>query len=115
MVAGLLAAVYAAAGLMKFSQPREKLIANNMGWVEDFFPPMVMAIGTLELLGAIGLILPDVLDFAPVLTPLAATGLMLLQIGATATHLRRREPQVLPVNVLPLAGAAFAAFSRFAG
>jgi hypothetical protein len=46
----------------------------------------------VELLGAIGLILPAALDIAPVLTPMAATGLAILMALAMNTHHRGREP-----------------------
>jgi len=57
IVAGLLALAFLGAGAMKLSQPREKLAAS-MGWVNDFSAPMVKTIGALEVLGALGLILP---------------------------------------------------------
>ena len=116
IAAGLLAAVYAAVGLGKLGQPREKLLADpRMAWVEDFSAPMVKTIGALELAGAAGLLLPQATGIAPVLTPLAATGLALLQVGAMATHLRRGERQPIPINVTLLVLAAFVAVGRFAG
>jgi DoxX-like family len=54
----------------------------------------------VELLGAIGLILPAALDIAPVLTPMAATGLAILMALAMNTHHRRREPVLLLVVVV---------------
>ena len=116
VVAGLLAALYLAAGGMKLLTPREKLLENpNMGWVEDFSGPAVTGIGAVELLGALGLILPWALDIAPVLTPLAATGLALVQAGAIVVHVRRKETKALPMNVVLLVLAAFVAVGRFAG
>ena len=49
----LLALVFAAAGIMKATQPTERL-ATNMGWVKDVAPWTVRLIGILEILGAIG-------------------------------------------------------------
>ncbi|MFG2873881.1 DoxX family protein [Streptomyces sp. NPDC048337] len=54
-------------------------------WVEDLRGRPVKAIGALEVLAAVGLVLPAVLDIAPVLVPLAALGLVLLMLGATVT------------------------------
>ena len=49
------------------------------------------------------------------LTPLAATGLALIQLLAIPVHVRRGEAtQALPVNVVLLAAAAFVAIARFA-
>lgn len=114
IVAGLLAALYASAGSTKVRQPIEKLRGNpQLGWTNDFSPGMVKAIGVLEILGAIGLILPWALDLAAWLTPTAAVGLALLQLGAAVTHVRRKEYQVLPFNAVLLALAAFVAVGRF--
>jgi len=114
IVAGVLAAVFAAAGTTKLVRSRADLEAQ-MGWVADFSDGQVKAIGALEVLGAVGLILPAVLDIAPVLVPIAATGLALLMVGAAVVHLRRGDPTaaVVPSLVLALA-SAFVAVGRFA-
>jgi hypothetical protein len=114
IVSGVLAAFYLAAGLTKLSQPREKLAAGQMGWAEDFSDAGLKGIGAVELLGAIGLILPWALGIATILTPLAATGLVVVQIGAVVVHLRRNEAKVLPVNIVLILLAAFVAIGRFA-
>src|SRR5215813_9877823 len=86
----LLALAFLAAGLVKLTQPKEKLAAQ-MGWVNDFSPTIVKAIGLIEVLGAVGLVLPALTHILPILTPLAAGGLVLDMVGAAATHLRRKE------------------------
>ncbi|MFL6220093.1 MAG: DoxX family protein, partial [Actinomycetes bacterium] len=73
----------------------------------------VKMIGALEVLGAVGLILPAALDIAPILVPLAATGLGVIMLGAIVTHARRREPQAIVINLVLLALAAFVAWGRF--
>lgn len=114
IVAALLAGLYLVAGGMKLATPREKLLENpNMGWTEDFSAPAVKAIGAVEILGALGLILPWAFDLVRVLTPLAATGLAVIQIGAIIVHVRRKETKALPVNVVLLVLAAFVAIGRF--
>jgi DoxX-like family len=47
----------------------------------------VRFIGVAETLGAIGLILPWLLRIRPILTPLAAVGLVIIMIGATVITL----------------------------
>ncbi|MFH5823880.1 DoxX family protein [Georgenia sp. AZ-5] len=111
VVAGLLAAAFLAAGFMKLAQPRPKLVAAGMGYAEDFSDGAIKGIGTLEVLGALGLILPAVLDTATVLVPLAALGLFLVMAGAVVVHIRRHEPFVPPL-VLGLL-ALFVAVLRF--
>ena len=113
IVAGVLAAAFLGAGLMKITQPRKKLADSGMGWTEDFGDGAVKAIGALEVLGALGLILPAVFDVATVLVPIAATGLALLMLGAAVTHARRKESQMIVANVVLFALAAFVAWGRF--
>ena len=108
----VLAVAFGTAGLMKATQPREKLI-KNLPWVEDFAPGTVKLIGTVELLAALGLILPAATGIATVLTPLAATGLAVQMVLAAATHVRRKEPQGILINVVLLAMAVFVAWGRF--
>jgi uncharacterized membrane protein len=108
----LLAVAFLGAGAIKLSQPKEKL-ANNMAWVEDFSQGTVRLIGTLEVLGAIGLVVPALTGIFPWLTPLAALGLAVLMIGAALTHLRRTEYGNIAVNVVLLILAAFVVYGRF--
>ncbi|MFP8903347.1 DoxX family protein [Streptomyces atacamensis] len=113
IIAGLLAVAFFLAGLMKVAQPKEKLAASGMAWVDDFPAGGVKAIGVVEVLGAIGLILPGALDIAPVLVPLAATGLAVTMLGAAVVHGRRKESQSIGANVILLALAAVVAWGRF--
>jgi len=112
IVQTLLAALYLSAGALKSTQPKEKL-AKNMPWVESFSPGGVKLIGVAEVLGGVGLILPWATGIAEWLTPVAAVGLALIQVGAIVTHLRRKEAQVLPMNIVLLALAVFVAVGRF--
>jgi len=112
IIAGVLAAAFLAAGLTKLTQPREKLAAT-MGWVEDFSPGTVKLIGGLEVLAAIGLILPAALDVVPVLVPLAAVGLVALMVGAAITHARRKETPMIAINVVLLLLAVVVVWGRF--
>jgi uncharacterized membrane protein YphA (DoxX/SURF4 family) len=112
IIASVLALAFLGAGLTKILQPKEKL-SSTMAWTQDFSQPMIRLIGTLEVLAAIGLILPALLDIAPILVPLAATGLVLLMAGAAITHLRRKEPQIMVANLVLLVLAAIVAWGRF--
>ncbi len=113
IIAGLLAAAFAAAGLMKLTQPKPKLAASGMAWTEDFSDGQVKGIGAVEVLGAIGLILPAALGIAEILTPLAAAGLAITMVGAAITHLRRKEGSMVPINVVLGGLAVFVAVMRF--
>ena len=108
----LVAASFLVAGATKVSQPKEKLV-KNMAWVEDFSQGTVRLIGALEVLGAIGVVVPALTGIVPWLTPLAALGLVLLMIGAALTHLRRTEYGYIAMNAVLLVLAAFVAYGRF--
>ncbi len=112
IITGLLAAAFAGAGLMKLTQPKEKLAASGMGWTEQFSPAAIKAIGALEVAAAVGLILPAVLDIAPVLVALAALGLVLIMIGAAITHARRKETPMIGANLVLLVLAAVVVWGR---
>ncbi len=114
IVASLLAAVYLFAGAGKLFVPREKLAtAPGAGWLDDFDDTAVKGIGGLEVLAAFGLVLPAVLDIAPVLVPLAASGLVVLMSGAVVTRIRRGETVPMIADLAYLALAAFVALGRF--
>ena len=113
IIAGLLALVFLASGGRKLIQPTEKLVTSGMGALENFSPGMIKLIGTLEVLAAIGLILPAALDIAPVFVPLAALGLVLLMIGAIVTHARLKEYQQIGTNLVLLALAVVVISGRF--
>ncbi|MEU8227374.1 DoxX family protein [Kribbella sp. NPDC048915] len=114
IVAGLLAVAFAFAGANKLFIPYEKLAkARGAGWVNQFSPAFVKTLGTLEILGAIGLIVPAALDIVPVLVPVAAIGLAIIMVGAAIVTSRRRERAHAAVNVVYLALALFVVVGRF--
>src|SRR5215471_10217990 len=116
IIAGLLAAIFFVAGANKLFIPKAKLAkAPGGGWVLDFSASFVKALGAVEILGAVGLILPALLDIAPNLVPLAAVGLALIMVGATIVTLRRHELKHVLLNLTYLALAAFVAWGRFSG
>lgn len=112
IVSGLLALINLGAGMAKLLVPRDKHVAQQP-WAGDFTHTQVRLIGVAEVLAAIGLILPRLLDIAPVLSPLAAAGIVLLQAGAMSVHLRRKEMIVPNIVILVLAG--FVATAGFLG
>jgi hypothetical protein len=113
IAAGLLAGVLLVSSAKMFV-PKERVAHMSAAqWVEDFGPGAIKAIGVVEFLAAVGLILPAVLDIAPVLVPLAATGAVLLFVGAVITRLRRGEKVIVVFDLIYLALAAFVAWGRF--
>ncbi len=111
-IQAIAALVFLMTGLMKLTLPRERLV-QRMKWVEDASAPLVKAIGALEVLGAVGLVLPPLVSLPAVLTPLAALGLVLTMIGATLVHLRHKESDKLGLPLLLLVLLAVVAWGRF--
>jgi hypothetical protein len=114
IVTGVLAAVLLVS-TAKMVVPREKIAATGAAaeWILDFSPGALRAIGTLEILAVAGLILPAVLDIAPVLVPVTATGVALLFTGAVIMRLRRGEKATIVPDLVYLAMAVFVAWGRF--
>jgi hypothetical protein len=114
IVAGLLAAVLLVSSSKMFV-PREKMasMGHAAEWALDFSPAALRTIGALELLAAAGLILPAVLDLAPILVPVTATCVALLFTGAVTMRLRRGEKATIVPDVVYLALAVFLAWGRF--
>jgi uncharacterized membrane protein YphA (DoxX/SURF4 family) len=112
VLASVLALAFLAAGLPKIIQPREKLTAY-MKWAEPLPIGAVKTLGALEVLAAIGLILPPVTGIAPVLAPLAAVGLVVVMAGAIIIHARQEEWVNVAVNALLLVLAVVVAWGRF--
>ncbi|MGG7462883.1 DoxX family protein [Plantibacter sp. YIM 135347] len=107
IVAGLLAVLYLFSGGSKVFRSQARL-QPMMNWVDTMPMPAVRAIGVLEVLGAIGLVLPPLTGILPWLAIVAAVGLVLVQIGAIILHLSRGEAKSLGLNIvaLVLAGVA---------
>jgi hypothetical protein len=112
IVQGILAAMFALSGASKAVQPKETL-AQKYEWMYDVSQPTIRFIGIAEVLGAIGLILPAATAIAPVLTPVAATGLAVLMLLAAALHVRRKETRGVWVTAILVALAVLVAWGRF--
>ncbi|MFF7994619.1 DoxX family protein [Kitasatospora xanthocidica] len=106
IVAVPLALFYLYAGALKVSRSRDRL-RPMMAWVDRVSLPAVRALGTVELLGAAGLVLPPLTGVATGLAPAAAAGFVLLQVGAVAVHLTGGDRRIaLNAGLLAAAAAA---------
>lgn len=113
---GLLAAVFLASGIAKATMSKERLIASGQSGVAPFPLPFIRFIAAAEILGAVGLILPEATQHAPILTPLAAAGLAIIMIGAAFSHWSLGErKQVFSVNLVLFLICVFVLIGRLAG
>ena len=113
ILAFVLAAVFAGSGVVKLVIARDQQIERTP-YVEDFPQSVIRGIGVLEILGAIGLLLPALTGVATVLVPLAGAGLAITMVFAALVHTRRGDgvPATLPSIVLAVLSVFFA-WSRF--
>ena len=106
----LLAAIFLFAGGMKLIIPIEEMTKQMPiplpGWFLRFT-------GIVEVLGAIGVILPWLLRIRPALTPLAATGLVIVMIGATVYTLAAGDFASAPIPLVVGILAALVAYGRW--
>jgi hypothetical protein len=98
IVAALLALLYLYSGGLKVLRSPDQL-RPMMGWVDAVPLRLVRTIGVLEVLGALGLILPPLTGIATPVALAAAIGLVLIQVGGISLHLRRGEAKLIGLNV----------------
>jgi putative oxidoreductase len=109
----LLAAMYGMAGIMKTFQTAKA--KEQLPWAKNRSDQFVRFVGTSELLGALGLLLPMLTGILPWFTPLAAIGLLAIQLLAVFTeHLPKKEYNVIPINIVLIAISVFIVFGRWA-
>lgn len=111
----LLCAVFLFSSTQKAFRSKPALIASGQTGVKAYSVPFIRFIATAELLGSLGLILPQALGVMPVLTPLAAAGLALIMVGAAFSHWRLHEPRNIAINGVLLAMCLFVLAGRMVG
>jgi hypothetical protein len=109
----VLAGMFLLVGIVKLTQPREELAKGQMAWTGDVTDGQLKALGVIEVLAAIGLILPAALGVVPIVTALAASGVVLLMIAASYLHISRGEAKLIPFNIVLGLMALFVAIERF--
>jgi hypothetical protein len=111
---GLLALVALTGGLTKTLIAKEKLEQHEgAAWTRTASPGFVKTLGVLELLAAVGLIVPAVIDVAVVLVPVTAVCWIALMVGATVTHSRLGQHKLALLTSGYLVLAGFIAAGRF--
>jgi len=108
-----LAATFAYSGIMKSTQQREKLVRMGQTGVADLSYPLIRFIGIIEILGTLGIILPQALDILPVLTPVSASGFAVMMVLAANIHSKRKEFLAFSFNLFLLVISVFVAMQRF--
>ena len=108
---GLLALAFLIHGLIMLKPPAQT--ESGMSYVHDLPTGLRRFIGVVEILGGIGLVLPALVNVLPILTPIAATGLVIIMVLAAMYHVPRREYPNIVLNLVLAALALFVAYGRF--
>jgi uncharacterized membrane protein YphA (DoxX/SURF4 family) len=101
---------FIAIGVSHFVVPEG--LPEQAEWMYDLSSGMHAFVGTVEILGGLGLILPSVTRILPWLTPLAAAGLVIVMLGAVVFHVGRDEMTNVATNVVVATFMAFVAYGR---
>lgn len=112
VIQGLLACIFLMAGIMKITKNKETLREKLGDWTDNYTENNLKLIGLLEILGAIGIVLPIFISAIAILVPIAAIGLSMIMIGALILHLKRKEKDKVIVNLILLFLALFIVVGR---
>lgn len=110
-VAQILLAVILVLGTVIKFQPIEKASAM-MPWTGQIPVLFVRLMGIVDLLGAIGIILPSLFRIKPRVTVWAALSIIALMVCATIFHILRGEASVIGFNIFVTVIAGFVAWGR---
>ena len=110
IVQAVLALLFLFAGGIKLVMPMEEMMKQMPIPLPVWF---VLFTGVVEVLGAIGLILPRLLGIRPGLTPLAAAGLVIVMIGATVYTFAAGDVASALIPLVVGLLAAFVAYGRW--
>ncbi|MCW3466187.1 DoxX family protein [Chitinophaga nivalis] len=112
---GLLAAIFGYSGIMKSSQKRDKLVQVGQTGVANLSYPLIRFIGITEILGAIGIIVPQATGILPHLTAVSALGFAVIMLLAAPIHYKRHEPAATAFNIFLLLVSFAVAILRYPG
>ena len=105
---GLLAGLFLFAGAAKWALPIEPMAEQS-----HLPGAFLHFVGTCEMLGAVGLILPLRAKIMPVLTPVAAACLMIIVIGATVVTIVNGQGAVALLPAVTAVLCGFVAWGRW--
>lgn len=109
----LLALLFGVLGLAKATMTPAALAGMHIAWAADVPLALLRFVGTAEILGAAGLLLPAATHIAPMLTPAAAAGFVILQTLAIGFHaLRGETAETLVLNIALLTASLFILWGR---
>ncbi len=100
----VLALMFVGIGVLRLTGPSSRL--RRLPWTDGYPLGAIRALGALELLAGVCVLVPGMLGWPLLLTAAAAAGLVVLMALAVLMHLRQgqRQAAVLPAILLVMAG-----------
>lgn len=108
----LLSIIFLVSGVNKATLSEKQLIAKGQTGVVGIRDYVIHSIGVMEILGAVGVIVPWITGIMPVFTPVAAICFSILMLLAAPIHYRLKEPRNVLINILIFILAVFVAIGR---
>lgn len=105
--------IYIYTAVMLLTQTREQVVDKGLGVIANFDRRFLKLIGLLQLLGAIGMILPHRLNILPFLSPIASICLLILMIAAFIIHLRQNDIQGTVPSIITASLTIFILWQTF--
>jgi hypothetical protein len=109
---GILATIMSTSGIIILVLPK-RFLEDRLSWVKTFPNGMRIFICLAKIAGALGLILPMLLNIVPIITAFAAIGIAFLMIAAFVYHLQTKEYKDVPATILFLIIALLISYYRF--
>jgi len=100
-------------GINKSIYSEKQLITKGQTGVVNLPLPFIRFIGIAEVLGAIGIILPQLLNMLSILTIVSAAGFAIIMVPAAIIHYRLHEPKNIATNTLLFALSIFVVWGRW--
>lgn len=108
-----LAILFSYSGYMKSTQTREHLISIKQTGVANLSYPAIRSIGIIELIGVLGIIVPQATNTLPILTSITAFCFAMVMILAAPIHYRRKEYASVALNITVLFISLFVGICRW--
>jgi len=102
---GVLCFVFLGSGVLKLLLNKQEVMEKVGDAISDISPTRIKLTGTLEVLGAIGIILPRLLNVMPSLTAFAAFGLALTMLVAVVLNFNLKDYKTVFINLALMAMA----------
>jgi hypothetical protein len=109
---GVLAALFLMPATMKLITPKAKMLEKGQLKPGESVAP-IRALGAVEWLGIIGIIVPWLTGILPVLTPITAVCFAIIMIGAFVVHFKKKEYKLQPLIVIAFGLSVTVAYFRF--